>query len=269
MRKNNEFDPAKQVLEIERFIKDYFANNGTPETKTVIGISGGKDSTVAAALLVRALGPGRVVGVLMPQGKQKDIEDARQVCKVLGIPSYEINIESACDALYAAIDESYDYDHCVKNNPIIATNTPARIRMTTLYAIAAAVGGRVCNTGNASEAFIGYTTKYGDLAGDFALLKNLTVRDVYAIGDYLELPMKLVHKAPADGMSGKTDEDNTGIPYDAIDDYLINGIYPEQRIYEAMIAAHKRNLHKRVINLNAPKRVNGSLYTYYENEFCF
>lgn len=259
MRKIVEFDPAKQVLEIENFIKDYFVQNGTPTTKAVIGISGGKDSTVAAALLVRALGPGRVVGVLMPQGKQKDIEDARQVCKILGIPSYEINIESACDALYAAIDESYDYDHGVKNNPMIATNTPARIRMTTLYTIAAAVGGRVCNTGNASEAFIGYTTKYGDLAGDFALLKNLTVREVYAIGDYLELPMFLVHKHPADGMSGKTDEDNTGIPYDAIDDYLLNDVYPEQTIYEKMMAAHKRNLHKRVIDLPAPRRTCGYL----------
>ena len=269
MRKTIEFDPAKQVLEIENFIKDYFVQNGTSTTKAVIGISGGKDSTVAAALLVRALGPSRVVGVLMPQGKQKDIEDARQVCKILGIPSYEINIESACDALYAAIDESYAYDHCVKNNTMITTNTPARIRMTTLYTIAAAVGGRVCNTGNASEAFIGYTTKYGDLAGDFALLKNLTVREVYAIGDYLELPMFLVHKHPADGMSGKTDEDNTGIPYDAIDDYLLNDVYPEQMIYEKMMAAHKRNLHKRVIDLPAPRRINGSLQTYCEDEFWF
>jgi NAD+ synthase len=133
--------------------------------------------------------------------------------------------------------------------------------MATLYAIAGLVGGRVCNTGNASEAFIGYTTKYGDLAGDFALLKNLTVRDVYAIGDYLELPVSLVHKHPTDGMSGKTDEDNTGIPYDAIDDYLIDNIYPEQSIYEKMIAAHQRNLHKRVINLDAPRRINGSLNT--------
>ena len=269
MRKTAEFDPARQVLEIENFIKDYFVQNGTPTTKAVIGISGGKDSTVAAALLVRALGPGRVVGVLMPQGKQDDIEDARQVCKLLCIPSYEINIASACDALYTAIDESYDYDRCVKNNPMIATNTPARIRMTTLYAIAAAVGGRVCNTGNASEFFIGYTTKYGDLAGDFALFKNLTVRDVYAIGDYLELPMDLVHKHPADGMSGKTDEDNTGIPYDAIDDYLIDDIYPEQSIYEKMIAAHQRNLHKRVINLDAPRRVNCSLNIHCDDFWAF
>ena len=255
MRKTVEFDPAKQVLEIEKFIKDYFVQNGTPTTKAVIGISGGKDSTVAAALLVRALGPDRVVGVMMPQGVQKDICDSLEVCKYLGIKNYTVNIGPVCHDLF------YDFINHT-NLPLttqIETNAPSRIRMNVLYMVAAAIGGRVCNTGNASEAFIGYTTKYGDLAGDFALLKNLTVRDIYAIGDYLGLPMKLVHKAPADGMSGKTDEDNTGIPYDAIDDYLLNDVYPEQTIYEKMMAAHKRNLHKRVIDLPAPRRTCGYL----------
>jgi NAD+ synthase len=268
MRKTAEFDPAKQVLEIERFIKDYFVNNGTPDTKAIIGISGGKDSTIAAALLVRALGPDRVIGVMMPNGYQNDIEDAKRVCEILGIQHYLVDIGDPLAALYnRLLSVAADAENPLP--PVVTTNTPARIRMATLYAIAGLVGGRVCNTGNASEAFIGYTTKYGDLAGDFALLKHLTVRDVYAIGDYLELPMDLVHKHPADGMSGKTDEDNTGIPYDAIDDYLIDGIYPEQKIYEKMIAAHKRNLHKRVINLDAPRRVNGSLQTYCEDEFWF
>lgn len=260
MRKTAEFDPAKQVLEIENFIKDYFVQNGTPDTKAVIGISGGKDSTVAAALLVRALGPDRVIGVMMPNGYQNDIEDAKRVCEILGIQHYFVDIGDSLATLYnRLLPIAADAENPLP--PVVTTNTPARIRMTTLYAIAGLVGGRVCNTGNASEAFIGYTTKYGDLAGDFALLKHLTVRDVYAIGDYLELPMDLVHKHPADGMSGKTDEDNTGIPYDAIDDYLINNIYPEQNIYEKMIAAHQRNLHKGVISLNAPRRINGSLNT--------
>ena len=265
MRKNNEFDPAKQVLEIERFIKDYFVNNGTPDTKAIIGISGGKDSTIAAALLGRALGPDRVIGVLMPNGAQADLDDAISVCDFLGIKKYIIDIKASCKMFF----DDFIYHTELPLSTQIATNAPARIRMNMLYAVAAAVGGRVCNTGNASEAFIGYTTKYGDLAGDFALLKNLTVRDIYAIGDYLGLPEHLVHKTPADGMSGKTDEDNTGIPYDAIDNYLIDGIYPEQEIYEKMIAAHRRNLHKRVINLDAPKRISGNLQTYYENEFWF
>ncbi len=250
-----EFDPAEQVKLIENFIKSYFAENGTPNTKAVIGISGGKDSTIAAALLVRALGKDRVIGVRMPNGYQIDAQDAAEVCAILGIQSYTIKIGDTYNHLCA--------EFIGTGLPIseqIETNTPARLRMAALYMAAAAVGGRVCNTGNASEAFIGYTTKYGDLAGDFALLRYLTVREIYAIGDYLELPMDLVHKQPSDGMSGKTDEDNTGIPYDAIDDFLLNGIIPEMAIWEKMQAAHKRNEHKEVIQLPAPQRYGYSLH---------
>lgn len=251
MLKNRpEFNPAEQVTAIENFIKNYFVENGSPDTKAVIGISGGKDSTIAAALLVRALGPDRVIGVLMPNGTQNDIEDAHEVCDILGIKRYVFNIADAWNGLCAG----FLYDCKLKMNSQIETNTPARLRMAALYMVASAVGGRVCNTGNASEAFIGYTTKYGDLAGDFAVLRNLTVREIYAIGDYLELPILLVHKQPADGMSGKTDEDNTGIPYDAIDDFLLDGIIPEMAIWEKMQAAHKRNTHKEVIQLPAPQR---------------
>ena len=262
---NYEFDPAEQVRIIEDFIKTYFADNGTPDTKAVIGISGGKDSTIAAALLVRAPGPDRVIGVRMPQGEQLDIDDAKQVCKFLGIKSYEINIGGICSSLM------WEFSDATKM-PIddrIKTNTPSRIRMATLYMVAAAVGGRVCNTGNASELYIGYTTKYGDLAGDFALLRNLTVREIYAIGDYLELPLLLVHKHPADGMSGKTDEDNTGIPYDAIDDYLLDGIIPEMSIWEKMTAAHNRNIHKETIQLPAPRRKYGLHYHYTDGFAAF
>ena len=270
LKKRPEFNPAEQVTVIENFIKNYFVENGSPDTKAVIGISGGKDSTIAAALLVRALGPDRVVGVLMPNGTQNDIEDSHEVCDILGIERYVFNIADAWHGLCAG----FTYDCKLKMNSQIETNTPARLRMAALYMVASAVGGRVCNTGNASEAFIGYTTKYGDLAGDFAILRNLTVREIYAIGDYLELPMHLVHKHPSDGMSGKTDEDNTGIPYDAIDDYLLDGIIPDTEIYQKMIAAYKRNIHKQVINLPAPQRTNYSLHRYrddfwYDDGFCF
>lgn len=272
LKSRPEFDPAEQVTAIENFIKNYFVENGSPDTKAVIGISGGKDSTIAAALLVRALGPDRVIGVLMPESVQTDIDDSRKVCEILGIQSFEINIGPACNALYKDFQDDTFGELLV--NPQIRTNTPARIRMATLYMVASAVGGRVCNTGNASEFFIGYTTKYGDLAGDFAILRNLTVREIYAIGDYLELPILLVHKHPSDGMSGKTDEENTGIPYDAIDDYLLDGIIPDTEIYQKMIAAHKRNIHKQVINLPAPQRTNYSLHRYrddfwYDDGFCF
>ena len=264
MRKRDfDFRIEEQILEINHFIKDYFVKNGTPDTKAVIGISGGKDSTVAAALLVQALGADRVVGVMMPQGYQGDLDDARKVCEVLGIQNFVINIEPTCSELF----KSFTGNTKLPLNNQINTNAPARIRMNILYMVAAAVGGRVCNTGNASEAFIGYTTKYGDLAGDFALLKHLTVTEIYKIGDALNLPYELVHKAPADGMSGLTDEDNTGIPYQAIDDYLLYGEYPEQKIYEKMIAAHKRNIHKEVIRLPAPIRKSIGLYTYDDEDW--
>ena len=259
---------VKEVTEgVINWIREWFEKNGKG-CNAIVGISGGKDSTVVAALCVAALGKDRVVGVMMPNGYQNDIDDAKRVCEILGIQHYLVDIGDSLATLYnRLLSVAADAENPLP--PVVTTNTPARIRMATLYAIAGLVGGRVCNTGNASEFFIGYTTKYGDLAGDFALFKNLTVRDVYAIGDYLELPMNLVHKHPADGMSGKTDEDNTGIPYDAIDDYLIDDIYPEQSIYEKMIAAHQRNLHKRVINLDAPRRVNCSLNIHCDDFWAF
>ena len=251
------FDAKKQIDVCVNFIQTYFRDNGTENTKAVIGISGGKDSTIAAALLVRALGPERVIGVLMPQGEQADIQDSYRVCDALNIPDeniFEINIGPSVDALYGAVFYNGNTE-ARWASPAVLTNTPARIRMTTLYMVAAAVGGRVCNTGNASEAFVGYTTKYGDLAGDFALLRNFTVREIYAMGDAMEeLPYDLVHKAPADGMSGKTDEDNMGISYDVIDDHLLYGTIPEDAaMWEEMKIRHKRNFHKMdTIKLQAP-----------------
>lgn len=253
------FDAKRQIETCVNFIQIYFRDNGTPNTKAVIGISGGKDSTIAAALLVRALGANRVVGVLMPQDHQSDIEDSYRVCEVLGIKPYVINIGPTCDEFYAAFVANTG---CELTDQI-KTNTPSRIRMTTLYAVAAAVGGRVCNTGNASEAFVGYTTKYGDLAGDFALLRNFTVTEVYAMGDAMEeLPYDLVHKAPADGMSGKTDEDNMGISYAVIDEHLLYGKIPEDpEVWENIKQRHRRNFHKTdTIKLSAPHRIDGWLH---------
>ena len=244
--KDYEFDPAEQVKLIENFIKTYFAENGSPTTKAVIGISGGKDSTIAAALLVRALGPDRVIGVLMPNGEQADIDDSISVCMELGIKSYTIDIGNTCTELFDVFRRQTGYS--VTNQ--IATNTPARLRMATLYMVAAAVGGRVINTGNASELYVGYTTKYGDLAGDFAILRDYYVREVYAIGDVLtELPHDLVHKAPGDGMSGKTDEDNMGFTYEVLDAYLLDEVDPDYETLYKIIERHNRNNHKRCINL--------------------
>ena len=238
------FHPDKQIDSIVEWIKTYFVNNGSSNTKAVIGISGGKDSTVAAALLVKALGPDRVIGVLMPEGSQKDIKDSYEVCEHLGIKYHEINISTTMDALTEELPK--ELFELRDDNDIYWTNTPARIRMTTLYAVAGLVGGRVCHTGNASEAEIGYTTKYGDLAGDFSLLQEFTVSEVYAMGDVLGLPEHLVHKVPSDGMSGKTDEEKIGLSYELIDKYIRNRTVPEKmEDYERLMSLRKSANHKR------------------------
>ena len=229
---------------IVKWIKTYFVENG-PNSKAVIGISGGKDSTIAAALCVRALGAHRVIGVLMPDTVQKDIEDSHRVVKALHIPFIEVNIGPAVSKLYECIDRAYDYKKDISENPIVYSNTPARIRMTTLYAISADVGGRVCNTCNLSEDYVGYSTKFGDAAGDFSPLSQYTVRDLMIIGDALdEIPNDLIHKKPADGMCGKTDEDNLGFTYDTLDNFILNDIIPSYDEYQKITELHKRNQHK-------------------------
>lgn len=231
------------INNITNWIKDYFVNNG-PDCKAIVGISGGKDSTVTAALLVKALGKNRVIGVKMPQGNQHDIDVANKVIDYLGIRSYEINIGDVCESLYHAIDEGYDFDSTVKNNPQVTSNSPARVRMTVLYAIAALEHGRVANTCNKSEDFIGYSTKFGDAAGDFSVLSEYTVSEVRQIGKALGIPNEFIFKAPEDGLSGKTDEDNLGFTYGELDHFLLRGHYPSYDVYKNIEERHKRNLHK-------------------------
>ena len=206
-----------------QWIKDYYKDN--PDGKAIIGISGGKDSTIAAALCVEALGADRVIGVLMPNGHQADIADSAEVCGILGIEHITVNIGNAFASICERVGESlwmYGGAYKAENHPMIKTNLPARLRMATLYAVAAVYpNSRVVNTCNRSEDYVGYSTKYGDAAGDFSPLGNLTVREVLEIGDALNLPAHLVHKAPSDGMCGKTDEDNLGFTYDELDNYIL------------------------------------------------
>ena len=243
------------------WIKDYFKDN--PDGKAIIGISGGKDSTVAAALCVEALGADRVIGVLMPSGKQNDISDSYEVCGYLGIQSYKINIGAICNSLCNLIDMEYDYDKCCINNPMIKTNLPARIRMTTLYAMAALYpNSRVVNTCNRSEDYVGYSTKYGDAAGDFSPLGNLTVREVLEIGDDLGLPEHLVHKAPSDGMCGKTDEDNLGFTYQELDDLILGTGEVSEETKAKIEQKHKASRHKYV-----PMPTFRPVYTFTEKDY--
>ena len=235
-----------QTKECINWIKNYFADN--PDGKAIIGISGGKDSTIAAALCVEALGADRVIGVLMPQGKQNDISDSYEVVTRLNLQYHVVNIGSACEELYRFLADAVFLSggmRAVKENTMITTNTPARLRMATLYAVAALYpNSRVVNTCNRSEDYVGYSTKYGDAAGDFSPLGNLTVREVFEIGDELGLPKHLVHKAPSDGMCGKTDEDNLGFTYEQLDDYILGtGVVDEQTVAK-IERLHKATRHK-------------------------
>lgn len=213
------FDAKKVKDKLVQWIRDWFAENG-PECKAVIGISGGKDSTIVAALCCEALGKDRVIGVMMPNGLQSDINDALTVCTYLGIENYIVNIKGAVREVLSSIDigtRGLDISSQTR------TNLPPRIRMATLYAIAQSVNGRVSNNSNYDERFVGYSTRWGDSVGDFAPLANLIVSEVKAIGYELGLPADFIEKVPSDGLCGKTDEDNLGFSYDELDSYIRNG----------------------------------------------
>lgn len=217
------------------WIREFFRENG-PGCNAVIGISGGKDSSVAAALCVEALGKDRVIGVLMPMGIQPDIDAAYRLVDHLGIRHYEVNIQAAM----AAIDGAMPLELTTQAK----TNLPPRLRMATVYAVSQCMNGRVVNTCNLSEDWVGYSTRYGDAAGDFSPLCNLTVTEVKAIGHALGLPAELVEKTPIDGLCGKTDEENLGFTYAELDVYIRTGRIDDPVKKEMIDRRHKANLFK-------------------------
>jgi NAD+ synthase len=230
---------AKQVkTDLIQWIRGYFEKNGE-HCKAVVGISGGKDSATVAALCVEALSADRVYGVLMPQGNQYDIDYAKGLVSHLGINHATINIGDTVEAFYAAVDKCD-----LALNDQAKTNTPARIRMATLYAVSAVINGRVANTCNLSEDYVGYATKFGDAAGDFSPLSRLTVTEVKAIARELRLPDKFIDKVPEDGLSGKSDEDNLGFTYDVLDRYIREGICEDAETKALIDKMHANNLHK-------------------------
>ena len=210
----NMFDAMKTKDRCVQWIRDFFEKNGKG-CNAVIGISGGKDSSVVAALCVEALGKQRVVGVLMPCGEQQDIDMALMLVKHLDIKYYTVNIREAVEALTAAVP----FEMSVQSR----VNLPPRVRMATLYAVSQRHNGRVANTCNISEDWVGYSTRYGDSVGDFSPCSGLTVEEVKAVGRCLGLPAVLVDKVPADGLCGKTDEDNLGFTYAELDRYIRTG----------------------------------------------
>lgn len=232
------FDAKKVTEACVKWIQDFFEENGRG-CNAVIGISGGKDSSVAAALCAKALGTDRVIGVLMPCGEQHDIDCAHMLVEHLGIKSIVVNVKDAVDGVLKSLEGTG-----VEISPQTTTNIPPRIRMTTLYAVSQSMNGRVVNTCNLSEDWVGYSTRYGDAAGDFSPLCNLTVAEVKEIGRCLGLPDELVDKTPIDGLCGKTDEDNLGFTYAVLDRYIRTGEIEDENTKKLIDTKHKNNLFK-------------------------
>ena len=231
------FDAVKVKNECVEWIRKFFAENG-PGCNAVLGISGGKDSSVAAALCVEALGKDRVIGVLMPNGEQHDINMSHLLCDHLGIRRFVVNIHAAVEGVLSAIPEELE----LTQQSII--NLPPRIRMSTLYAVSQSCNGRVVNTCNLSEDWVGYSTRYGDSVGDFSPLSHLVVDEVKQIGRVLGLPDVLVDKVPIDGLCGKTDEDNLGFTYAVLDRYIRTGEIDDPATKQRIDEMHRKNLFK-------------------------
>lgn len=212
------FNVEKVTEALLLWIREWFEANGKG-CNAVIGISGGKDSSIVAGLCVRALGKDRVIGVLMPNGVQCDIEDSQKLVSFLGIKSFTCNIKDATDGVIGSLSECG-----LELSEQARINLPPRIRMSTLYAVSQTLNGRVANTCNLSEDYVGYSTRYGDSAGDFSPLGGLTVDEVKQIGLYIGLPRELVDKTPSDGLSGMGDEDKLGFTYAVLDKYIRTGV---------------------------------------------
>jgi len=231
------FCAEKVKNDVVLWIRDFFEKNGK-DCVAVVGISGGKDSSVVAALCVEALGADRVVGVLMPCGVQHDIDAAKLLVSHLGIKHFIVNIKDTVDALKMSLPRELALSEQTVNN------IPPRVRMATLYALSQSLNGRVANTCNLSEDWVGYSTRYGDSVGDFSPLSRLTVAEVKEIGRALGLPEVLVEKTPIDGLCGKTDEDNLGFTYAVLDRYIRTGEIDDEETKNLIDTKHKNNLFK-------------------------
>ena len=233
-----EFCARKTKEALIVWIRAWFEKNGR-DCNAVIGISGGKDSSVCAALCVQALGKDRVIGVLMPNGTQSDIADSRWLVQHLGIKHFTVDISGAV----GAVREQF-YRIGIQETEQTVINLPPRIRMSVLYAVSQSMNGRVINTCNLSEDWVGYSTRYGDSAGDVSLLGRLTVQEVKALGHELGLPEKLVEKTPSDGLCGSTDEQKLGFTYAVLDRYIRDGVCEDESVRRHIDTLHKQNKFK-------------------------
>lgn len=237
------FDAQKVKDQIVEWIRDWFEHNG-PGCNAVIGISGGKDSSIVAALCVEALGKDRVIGVLMPDGEQADINYSLWLVNFLDIDFIVADISDAVCGVKSSIKKQLERTFKKNISEQSVINLPPRIRMATLYAVSQSVNGRVANTCNLSEDYIGYSTRWGDSVGDFAPLAHITSDEAIAIGDACGLPYELTHKTPSDGLCGKTDEDNFGFTYEVLNKYIRTGVCEDEEVKAKIDGMHKKNLFK-------------------------
>lgn len=233
-----DFNAEKVKNDVVEWIREWFEKNGKG-ANGVIALSGGKDSSVCAALLVEALGKDKVFGVMIPNGNMKDIGIATELAETLGIRYFVIDIKDAFDSILKNIE-----GEGIELTPQTTTNLPPRLRMSTVYAVSQCLNGRVCNTCNLSEDYVGYSTRYGDSVGDFSPLSNLTVQEVKAIGRALGLPSKFVDKVPSDGLQPKTDEENLGFTYAVLDKYIRTGVCEDEETKALIDKKHEANLFK-------------------------
>lgn len=232
------FDAKKTTKDLIKYIKNWFEINGK-NCNAIIGISGGKDSTIVAKLCVEALGKDRVIGVLMPNRKQHDIDISKKVIKYLEITGITINIKNS---VYGILDEMENVFDSVSDQTLI--NLPPRIRMATLYAVSQSLDGRVSNNCNLSEDWVGFSTRYGDSVGDFSPLSNLTVTEVKQIGYELGIPSEFIEKVPSDGLCEKTDEQVFGFSYSILDKYIRTGEIEDNKIKLIIDDMHEKNKFK-------------------------
>ena len=233
------FDAQEVKDRCVAWIREFFEENGKG-CSCIIGISGGKDSSVAAALCVEALGKDRVIGVLMPNGEQPDIDMAEKLVEFLGITAVTVNIAPVVGAVTQGVQSALAEDMSVQ----AAVNLQPRLRMAVLYAVSQSRNGRVVNTCNLSEDWVGYSTRYGDSAGDFSPLSDLTVGEVKLVGRAAGLPEDLIEKVPSDGLCGKSDEDNLGFSYEMLDRYIRTGEIEDEAVKEKIDRMHEKNLFK-------------------------
>ena len=205
------FNAKEAYQRIEKTWKEWASD--TNAKNMVIGISGGKDSSVVAALAVKIFGKDRVIGVEMPNTRQDPI--SQEVLKCLDIKSINLSIFDLVDNCAWQMELN---GLSLTDDSII--NLPARLRMTLLYYVAQSIEGRVINTSNLSENMIGYSTLFGDLSGSFAPIAQLTATEVIQLGLWLGLPSEIVCKVPEDGLCGMSDEEKLGFTYSELDKYI-------------------------------------------------